>query len=288
MMHMKNDTSVKRVISMGLLLLILMFTMAHVSSTDRHIIRLSDREMTSFKGMVEELSSARTIYIGERHDNPAHHKTQLDIIKALREKGEHLAIGLEMFRKDNQKILDEWVAGKITEDRFIPVFLENWGFGWDLYRDIFLYAREHRIPLVGLNVPHEITRKVGKTGFASLTDEEQRKLPPGITCELDQQYMDLLVRIFLYKKNTDRSFYYFCEAQVLWDQAMAWYLAEYRKDNPGKTVIVLSGSIHAWKYGIPKHEKRYISGEQRVIIPDLPVDPATINVNDADYLVIQG
>ncbi len=129
---------------------------------------------------------------------------------------------------------------------------------------------------------------MGKTGFESLTDEEQKKLPPGVTCSLDQQYMDHLVRVFQFKKSTDRSFYFFCEAQMLWDQAMAWYLTEYMKNNPDKTVIVLSGSVHAWKYGIPKYRKQYISGEQRVIIPDLPVNPELINENDADYFVIHG
>ncbi|UCF87348.1 MAG: ChaN family lipoprotein, partial [Nitrospiraceae bacterium] len=172
------------------------------------------------------------------------------------------------------------------EEKFIPIFLENWGFGWSMYRNIFLYAREHSIPLVGLNVPEEITKKVGRTGFLSLTDEEREKLPPGVTCELDQEYMDHLVEIFQLKGRTDKSFYFFCEAQVLWDQAMAWYLTDYMKNHPKKTVIVLAGAIHAWKYGIPKHKERYISGEQRIIVPDLPVGSESIREDDTDYLVI--
>ncbi len=253
-----------------------------------HIIRMRDGQTTSFQDMVNDVSSADVVFIGERHDDPAHHKIQLDVIRALREKDSPLAIGLEMFKKENQKSLDAWISGEIPENSFIPIFLDNWGFGWELYRDIFLYAREHTIPLVGLNVPRDITRKVGMSGFLSLTDEERSVLPPGVTCELDEEYMDHLVEVFQYKKSSDRLFVYFCEAQVLWDQAMAWYLTEYMKSNPGRTVIVLAGAIHAWKYGIPKQKQRYITVDQKVILSDLPVGPESISADDADYLVTSG
>jgi uncharacterized iron-regulated protein len=266
-------------------ILILIISITYVKSTSRQIIRIRDGKTISFRDMVEEVSSAEVIFIGEKHDDPAHHKTQLDVIKALYETGSHLAIGLEMFRNNHQKTLDAWIAGKVPERSFFPIFLENWGFGWELYRDIFFFAREHDIPLIGLNVPNEITRKVGKKGFRSLTDEELMQLPPGVTCELNEEYMDHLMEVFQYKKSSDREFLYFCEAQVLWDQAMAWYLSEYMKNNPGRTVIVLAGAIHAWKYGIPKQKQRYISVEHRVIVPELPVGRESISENDADYLM---
>jgi uncharacterized iron-regulated protein len=139
----------------------------------RQIVRIKDRETVSFKAMVEDIATAHAVFIGERHDSPAHHRTQLDVIKAFHEKGIPFAIGMEMFKKNNQRDLDAWIAGKISEKSFIPIFLENWGFGWELYRDILIYARDHTIPLIGLNVPREITRKVGTSGFLSLTDEER-------------------------------------------------------------------------------------------------------------------
>jgi len=285
---LKNNAYLGRLLSIFSLLLVLIFTISYVNSMSRQIIRIRDGNTTSFEDMVEEISAAQAIFIGEQHNEPTHHRTQLDVIRTLHKKGRHLAIGLEMFQKENQKSLDDWISGKIPEREFIPIFLENWGFRWELYRNIFLYARENKIPLVGLNVPQEITRKVGKTGFLSLTDEERMKLPPGVTCELDQEYMDHLVRIFHYKGSTDKSFVYFCEAQVLWDQAMAWHLTEYIKNNPERTVIVLAGAIHTWKYGIPKQKQRYISGEQKVIVPDLPVGPESMSVDDADYFIIHG
>ena len=276
----------KNLLIIGALFIVLLFTMAHVSKSGRHIYRTKDGKTTSFEEMIEDIKSAQVVFVGEQHDNPDHHKTQLDVIQALHKNEKPLAIGLEMFKKENQHDLDAWVSGKTKEEDFIPLFLKNWGVGWELYQDIFMYARENKIPLIGLNVPQEITRKVGSEGFKSLTEEEIAKLPPGVTCELDQQYMDHLVEIFQYKGNTDRSFYFFCEAQVLWDQSMAWYLAEYIKEHPGRKIIVLAGAIHTWKYGIPKQMRRFNSSELKVIVPDLPVEPDAVNENDTDYYII--
>jgi uncharacterized iron-regulated protein len=260
-----------------------------ITGIHRKIIRLRDGEHTSFMNMMDEISSARAIYIGESHENVAHHQTQLDVIRSLHEKKDlPMAIGLEMIKKEDQASLDAWISGKMKEEDFIPIFLRNWGFNWLFYREIFIYAREHEIPLVALNVPKNITKKVGEQGFASLTDEELAQLPPGVTCELNQQYMDHLAEIFQYKGKRDRSFEYFCEAQVLWDQSMAWYLAQYMKNNSDRTIVVLAGSIHAWKYGIPQQKKKYISIEQKIIVPDLPVEHGTIGEDDADYLVVHG
>ena len=175
---MLNKTKVKRLVTIYALFFILLFSMAHVIKTGRQIIRIRDGKTTSFQEMVKDVNSASAIFIGEQHSDPAHHKTQLDVIQAMHGNGKPLAIGLEMFKKENQHDLDAWVAGEIPEEDFIPLFLENWGFGWELYHDIFMYAREKRIPLIGLNVPQEITRKVGTTGYQSLTDEELSKLPP--------------------------------------------------------------------------------------------------------------
>jgi uncharacterized iron-regulated protein len=256
------------------------------SNINGQIIKLGIGE-TTFPAMIKEISSARVIFFGENHTDINHHKNQLDIIRALYEKGLPVAVGLEMFPKKDQKRLDDWVSGRIKEKNFIPIFYENWGYGWGLYKDIFLYARNKKIPLIGLNVPREITRKVAQRGFKSLSMEELSELPPGITCDLDQRYMDFIKRIFEHKGNNDDTFRNFCEAQVIWDQSMAWHLSQYLKANPDRLVTVLSGTVHAWKYGIPRQLQKFITVKYRVVLPDIPGDYRTVTRDDADYMVIQ-
>lgn len=269
---------------------LLVFFLATVcwSNISRKIIRILDETITPFHVMAEDVSSARAIFIGEIHNNAHHHKSQLDVIQVLHERGLSLSIGLEMFKKEDQEKIDQWVSGGMEEKDFIQIFHKNWGFEWEFYRDIFLYARDHKIAMIGLNVPHQITRKVGRNGFQSLTKEERTQLPPGVTCDVDRRYMDHLVKIFRLKGRTHRSFVNFCEAQVLWDQAMAYYLAQYLKTNPDKAVVVLTGSVHAWKYGIPRQLERFVSVKQKIILPDVPNNSRYITVEDADYLLVHG
>ena len=275
----------KKALPLIALLLFTLLATVSCSEISRQVLKVGG-SATTFNALVEEISDARVIFIGETHDSPDDHRTQLDIIQALHEKDLPIAVGLEMFTERDQVILDQWVAGKMTERDFIAAFYENWGGGWGLYRDIFHYARDHGIPLLGLNVPREVTRKVSTNGFGSLEKEERKKLPPGITCELDGRYKEFLRRMVQVKGKSDASFNNFCEAQVLWDQAMAFYLSRYLQNNPDRVVAVLSGAIHAWKYGIPRQLQRFISVPYKVILPDLPADYSTLSRDDADYLVI--
>jgi len=242
----------------------------------------------SLPDMIDDISSAKVVFVGEKHNNPNHHRTQFDVIKGLEEKGIPLSVGLEMFPAQNQQQLDDWINGKTSEKDFVRVFQQNWGFDYKLYRDIFRYARERKIPLIGLNVPHGITRKVARDGFESLSDRELEALPPGISCDLDQRYRDFIQRLFDLKGGPGKTFISFCEAQVIWDQTMAWHLADYLKKNPGRTVVVITGSVHAWKYGISRQLKKYIKADDKIILPDLPADYNSISKADADYLVFRG
>ncbi|MGE5894178.1 MAG: ChaN family lipoprotein [bacterium] len=269
----------------AVLFILFFFMTACSSDAGLQVIKIGDGER-SFPDMIDDIGSSRAVFIGESHDNRSHHQTQLDIIKALHEKSIPFAVGLEMFTAKDQKSLDAWVSGNLSEDDFMPVFSRNWGAGWGLYRDIFLYAREHRIPLTGLNVPKGITKKVGENGFQSLTKEERAKLPPGITCELDPRYMNFIKLVFHFKKSNEKSFNNFCEAQVLWDQAMAWHLSQYLEKNPALSAVVLTGTIHAWKFGIPRQLGRFISVPSRVVLQEVPGLHSRIAGEDADYLIL--
>jgi uncharacterized iron-regulated protein len=201
-----------------------------------------------------------------------------------------VVVGLEMFSKDSQDVLDRWAEGRISEEDFVIKYRDNWTIDWSLYRDIFLFARERKIPLIALNVPGEIIRKVRKTGFSSLTEGEVGKLPPGIGCVVDEKYMEFMRRVFAAHRNDDKAFLYFCEAQLLRDKTMAWYLLDYMKKNPGRTAVVITGIAHAWKKGMPAQIQEISGrGSFRVILPEVTgvIAPQSGSEQDADYIILK-
>ena len=146
--------------------------------------------------MMADMESSDVIFVAETHDNKKNHELQLDVIRSLRAKKIPLAIGLEMFQTDYQGHLDDWIEGRMTEQSFKAVYARNWSYDWSFYRDIFIFARDNRIPMIALNIPKEIVIKVARQGFASLTPEERKNLPAGVTCDLNKPQTEFLKRTF--------------------------------------------------------------------------------------------
>ncbi len=258
------------------------------AKNDGTLHRLSDGRDLSLASAIPDLRSARIILIGESHSSKRHHEIQLEIIKALHDAGTKLAIGLEMFRRDDQKTLDRWYTGNVGESDFIKAYRDNWSAPWLLYADIFVYARDKGLPMVGLNVSREITRQVAEGGFASLTETQRKQLPP-ISCAVDEEYKRFIARALDMHGHHGMDFTNFCEAQLLWDTAMAWHAVEYLKNHPDRTLVILTGNNHAWKPGIPRHIASFSNFKVRVILPEESgrAHHGGVTERDADYLWIE-
>jgi uncharacterized iron-regulated protein len=236
---------------------------------------------------LSELKKNRIILVGEHHTTEQHHRAQLEIIQALHADGLPVAIGLEMFRNESQPALDRWVSGGLDEQAFQKIYYDNWNFPWRAYRQIFNYAREQKIPMIGLNVPREITRQVSRKGFKSLSPEQKVKISE-VSCIVDQQYMNYIRKAFGGHAHGQLNFTYFCEAQLVWDNAMAVYALDYLKRNPDATVVILTGTGHAQKGAIPRQIRARSNLRHAVILPEIPgsIDVKTISDKDADYIIL--
>jgi uncharacterized iron-regulated protein len=247
------------------------------------------KQETTLERILPQLADADIVLLGELHHSDRSHRLQLEVIQAMHESGVPVAVGLEMFQHQDQEFLDRWVSGAISEEEFKRAFERNWGHGWGLYREIFVSCRELSIPMVGLNVPREITRQVAAHGFESLTDEQVGQLPP-VSCVVDPEYRALLKRVLGAHgtfHGSEADFETFCEAQVLWDTAMAFYAVEYLKGSPQRTMLLLCGAVHAWRPAIPTQVARMDKGKAQVVF--LPrglgtLTPEDITPGDADFL----
>lgn len=255
---------------------------------ERSVRRVSDGKIISFSRMMDEIKGTQVVVIGENHDNHEHHQLQLEVIDAFHQANRPLAIGLEMFNADNQRQLDRWVSGKLDEPGFIRLYYDNWRMPWPLYCEIFLYARDHGIPLIGLNIDQSIPGKVARQGFASLTPKELRKVPPGITCNVDAAYMAFIRRAYMTHTRDEKSFVHFCEAQKLWNVAMASRIIDYFKRHVGETMVVLAGGGHALKKGMPAEIAHASRLTYKVILPEFPeLTSKAVTVDDADYMILE-
>jgi uncharacterized iron-regulated protein len=272
--------------SLFLTTFILVLTGVAYGTSLAHTLRVADGSYVTLSELLDDIRDANMIFIGELHGHAGHHHAQLQIIRELHERGEPVAVAVEMFRRENQNILDRWVAGEISERQFLKVYNQDWGM-WEYYQGIFVYARQNRIPMVAMNISREITQQVARQGFQSLSPRQLDDLPP-IRCDVDPAYEEFIRRALGGHAHSDHNFKNFCEAQMVWDNVMAESILEFLGENPDYIVVVLAGSGHAWKHGIPEQVQRRQESTYRVLLPAIPgrLEPDNVTSDETDYLMI--
>ena len=220
------------------------------------IFRLPEGEKRAFSQLLEELDGPRVIFVGESHDQIEHHRIQVSLLQNSVAQGKEIAIGMEMFEKSNQPILDRWSQGFMAEDEFLKE--TNWDLTWrmdyNLYKGILDEAKKHRLKLIGLNVQRDLVRKVAEQGIEGLSLEDRVRLPE---MDLSDRAHRAYIRS-VYKDHQEgsaRDFERFYQAQCLWDEGMAETLSEFLRlpENREKVVFVFAGSGHViFDFGIPK------------------------------------
>ncbi len=235
--------------------------------------RISAEDPAALARVLDAMAGRRVALVGETHDRLDHHLNQLAIIRGLHERGIPVAVGMEFFQEPFQRHLDAYVAGEIDERRLLKEteYYERWKYDFRLYRDILSYAREHRLPLIALNAPAELSRRVSQVGIAGL-DPDERSLIPADFATPDAAYLERLRPVFeMHGHASPRGLQRFAEAQVLWDEYMARVAQDYVMANPDRTLVILAGSGHvAYPDAIPGRLARMLGDEPTVIVTGPP------------------
>jgi len=140
-----------------------------------------DGKKAKYEKMLEKALQADIVLFGEYHTNPISHWLQLELSSDLHAlKGEALILGAEMFEADNQLILNEYLAGLITEAKFEEEARLWKNYSTD-YKPLVLLAKENGLTFVATNIPRRYANMVFKNGVASLeslSDEALRYMAP--------------------------------------------------------------------------------------------------------------
>ncbi len=254
--------------------------------------------------VINGLIDQNIIYLGETHDSSADHQVQLEILQELHKRRPNVSIALEQFQRPYQRILDDYQQGKLTEAQLVTnsEYETRWGFPWALYKPLLQFAKTNNLPLIALNTPSEVTRKVGRQGLESLTFADRRFIPALSTIQIGpDSYRDRIQKIYTEMhpaksgkpsgtspSSTDPSnsqrFTRFFEAQVLWDETMADRIVQAVQQNPDRLIVVLVGQGHLFYHdGIPNRVTRRLKNKsikQTTILlnPDPsgpPIEPTT-------------
>ena len=197
--------------------------------------------------LLERMAVQQVILLGEAHDSAEDHRWQLQTLTQLHARQPRMAIGFEMFPRRVQPVLDQWVAGSLSEAEFLKQseWEKVWGFDARDYLPLFHYARMNRIPMLALNVERGVVDAVGKQGYDGVPEVQKEGV--GRPAAPTEAYRKQLRAVFDHhpaKSRGDGAFPRFVEAQTFWDRAMAEVIAAYLKKVPDAQVVGIMGAGH--------------------------------------------
>ena len=207
--------------------------------------------------VIMRAAKASVVLLGETHVNADHHRWQLQALIALHTLHPRMIIGFEMFPRRVQAVLDQWIAGELSEKEFLQTVEWDrvWGADANLYLPLFHFARMNRIPMLALNIDPHLRHQVAEKGLYGVPIEERE----GLTrpAEPSQAYIDFLLPIYKQhdRKNKskgeinhdDPDFRRFIIGQQLWDRAMAQILQQTvteSKNTEKPLVVGIMGTGH--------------------------------------------
>ncbi len=254
------------------------------------IIDLKAGKAVSFDDLLDQLKSVALVFVGENHDNPEHHLIEIQILQGLMARYDVRAVAMEFFPRNTQGVIDEYMKGQMDEKTFLEKieWSKIWGFPYYFYRPLFLQIREKNGALLALNVPHEIVRKVARSGLAGLDEEERSQIAREIDLN-NEEHKAYMQEVFGgHSHHGIAQFDSFYEAQCVWDETMAETIADYLKNHPGPMVAFTGNGHIVNKFGIPDRVKKRMNISIATIAVYPLVEQLKIERGMADYLWLTG
>jgi uncharacterized iron-regulated protein len=248
----------------------------------------SEGKKIKYEKMLKEIAEADVVFFGELHNNPICHWLQLEVTKDLFIAREgNLILGAEMFERDNQLILNEYLTEKISEKSY-----EKEARLWPNYKTDYAplvdFAKDSSLMFVATNVPRRYASVVYMNGFEGLDELEPEAktyfAPPPI--EFDASLPG-------YVKMTEMAGGHGGEnlpkAQAIKDATMAYSIAEFAEE--GKMFIHYNGTYHSDNFeGILWYLNKYKPGLEIVTIASLEqTDIDSLNeenLNKGNYILV--
>lgn len=242
------------------------------------------------------LADTDAVFLGEEHLDATTHRFQLAAFEALIARRGPVVLALEMFERDVQPLLDEYLAGRTSERAFLAGARpwRNYATG---YRPLIEAAKRRGLPVVASNAPAGVRRTVASGGadaLNALPAAERGLLPPEILPQ-SAAYWERFRRVLRGHMGattgpTDPGKMLYT-TQSLWDNCMGWSCAQALARHRGHVLLHVNGAFHTRRRQGTVEQLLLRRPSTRVLTVELipvedlrVVDPAA-DAAEADFVV---
>jgi len=147
---------------------------AQTVDSDGYRIYRSDGTPATEAELTKALEDVDVVFIGELHNDPVSHFIEKMVFeKMFAVHGHASAASMEMFARDVQYIVDEYLDGLISESHF-QLSSSPWSNYETDYKPIVEFARERGLDVVAANAPRRYANRVTREGRDALNDLSDR------------------------------------------------------------------------------------------------------------------
>ncbi|WET49454.1 ChaN family lipoprotein [Chryseobacterium indologenes] len=200
--------------------------------------------------LVKELADYDVVFFGENHNSSINHWLQLKITEALYEKKNgKLILGAEMFERDNQAQLNQYLNGTF-DAKTLKDSARLWNNYATDYKPLVDFAKNKKLNFIATNIPRRYASQTAKEGLESLnqlSDKEKAyiaQLPVKVTLDTPG-YPEMKAMMGDHAEGT--KVMNFISAQAIKDATMAESIL--KNIQAGKTFIHYNGNYHSKEFG---------------------------------------
>ena len=271
-----------------IILIISCFFISTAIAQDKKAYQIFDKngKKTNYEKLLKACGKSQIVLFGEFHDNSVCHWLQLELTKDLSEKTK-LVIGAEMLEADNQKQLDQYLQGEITQKK-LDSTARLWPNYKTDYKPLVDFAKEKNIPFVATNIPRRYASMVFKKGLEelqNLPDEDKKWIAP-LPIDFDLNLPGYKSMMGMQGGHAGDKM---PKAQAIKDATMAYFIIKNLQEN---TVFLhYNGSYHSENFeGINWYLRKSNPNLQIITISTVSQKNISIlekeNYNKADFILV--
>lgn len=228
-------------------------------SPEQHykIYDVKSKKAISIDDLIANTRNIDVLFFGEEHNDSIGHILEFELFKKLSSSYPKTALALEMFHTDTQPVMDEYLAGLISEKNF-----SKEARAWNNYKDyrpMIEFAKANHLPVIAGNAAARYSNAVTKSGLDALKlfpATSLAFLPPIPVDTATGRYYDKFVETLGGHDMGPMKIY---QTQNLWDASMSWSIAKYYKANKGTKIFQINGRFHSdEKLGALAKLKQYL------------------------------
>ena len=284
-----------------------------VDYTGHFSVFTGNGEPASLADIIEAMPGAEAVLIGEIHTDPVGHWIEAELLRGALETARAddpsgalrpVALSMEMFERDVQDVVNEYLADLITESQF-KGSARPWEYYDTDYRPMVETAKAAGIPVIAANAPRRYVNRVSRLGRDALYELPPRARsflpplpypPPSDTYR--EEWLDLMRTMPLEPRcvppkgteveaaaaepeespaeqapapampmHAGAFMENGLQAQALWDASMAYAITTYLVMHPGALVVHAVGGFHVEHFtGIPEQVQYYRPGTRSLVV----------------------